>query len=350
MKKNILSSMIIVSSVVLFTACGSNSKPDGGSGAAGGAYGLSISYMSTNYAEAKGFTDHYRVHAADSSGKPVSGLSLDVSIVNGVKEIRGRKLQIQSGGIQSSTPITFYDDNVNFAATNVATGDNLIVIPSSGKTDNSYLGDWGIQSVGSQLGLRGGSFNLENTDGLTYIVGNEQRFLGAGRGRIAIAHIEKVDNQTNTDGFSYFDVVYDTALGGHTVTLGVHTASGERLSGAKIAGLRGGTFFATSSVVPLDGQTHIVRMALGVAPESGGGGGEHLIDVTVVPSSFSVAPESSCRLNIAASEFHTDQSGYVYLAIDTVSSGDSNATTPATSTSTCTVSWAGDNTSIYLEY
>ena len=341
--------MVLASAVLLFTACGSNSKSDRGTGAAGATYGLSISYISTDYQEATGFTDHYRVHAADSSGKPVSGLSLEMSIVNGVKEIRGRKLQIQSGGIQSSTPITFYDNNVNFATTNVVPGDNLIVIPSSGRTDNSYLGDWGIESVDAQLALRGGSFNLENTDGLTYIIGNEERFLGAGRGRIAIAHIEEANARTDADGFSYFNVVYDTALGGHTVTLGVHTASGERLSGAKIAGLRGGTFFAPSVLVPIDGQTHIVPIDLGVAPDASGGGGEPLIDVPIVPSSFSVAPEGSCRINVAESEFHTDQYGRVYLVIETATTGDSNTTTTSAA-ATCEVSWQASNSSIYFEY
>jgi hypothetical protein len=348
MKNNILSTLFLSASITLFTGCGSNSKSDGGSGAAGTTTGLSISYMSTQYQEEKGFIDHYRVHAADSNGKAVSGLSLDMSIINGVKKIRNRKLQLQSGGIESSTPIVFFDSNVNFTQTNIIAGDNLIVIPSSGRTNSSYLGDWNIQSVGAQLALSGGSFNLENTDDLTYIVGNEERFLGSSRGRIAIAHIEEVKRVTNADGFSYFDVVYDTALGGHTVTLGVHT-SGNRLSGAKVAGLRGGTYTGDTITLPIDGYSHTVYMSLGVS--AGNGGGEHLIDVDIVPSSFVVSPEASCRLNRGLSNLHTSAGGYVKLVIDTIGALDSNSTTTSTTAaSLCTVSWTGSNTSIYLEY
>jgi len=326
---------------MLLASCGSNSKADGGSSGVRGQIGLSIVYESTEYDSQRGYVDHYRVHATDANGVAISGLSLKTSIVNGVKKIRNRKLQPNSGGIESSTPIKFFDNGIDFSQTDVRVGDNLIIIPSSGKTNPSYLGDWSITSVGSQLTLAEGSFNLESTNGLTYIIGNEQRYLGsAGRGRIATAHIEVPKGAvTNADGFSYFDVIYDPVLGRHTVTLGVHT-SGDRKSVGKIASLRGGDLSAGTFSFLSTGGTRFVNMTVDIT--FGGAGTEHFIDQLIDPSTIKVDPAKNCYLNYGLSDFHTSGSGVMHLAIDTQL--DINATEPINCTVTAT------DLGTYLEY
>ena len=333
--------VLLVSSLVL-SSCGSNSKADDGSSGVVGSVGLSIAYISTEYDDARGFIDHYRAHATDANGKPISGLSLEKSIINGVKKIRNTELQINTGGIESSTPINFFDSGIDFSQTSVRVGDKLIVVPSSGKTDPSYLGDWTIRSVGASLTLSEGSFNLENTDGLTYIIGNEQRFLGdSGSGRIATAHIETPANTSTTDadGFSYFDVVYDPVLGRHTVTLGVHT-SGDRKSAGKVADLRGGDITAGTFSFVTSGGIHSVYKTVFIT--FGGGASEHFIDQTINPNSIIVEPAKNCRLNSASSDLHTNGGGGIRIVIDTQL--DINATEPLE----CTID--ASNLTTYLEY
>lgn len=355
MKKYIILNFILIVSMIVFSACGSNSKSDGGGVNSPGTVGLSIVYESTEYDEERGFIDHFRVHATDDNGEPISNLKLNMSLINGVKEIRNSKLQHEEGNIQSSTPITFYDEGIDFSQTDVKVGDNLIVIPSSGKTNNAYMGDWTISRVGVDLAFSEGSFNLESTDDLTYIIGNEKRFLGDSRGRVAIAHIEspkgadgaEAQGTTNAEGFTYFDVVYDPILGGHTVTLGVHT-KGNRKSAGQIVGLRGGEFSGEPVTVTSTGQTQFVNMGLSVG--FGGGGAEALIDVSIIPSSFKVEPSESCKLNKSLSNLHANANGNVLLAIDTfVEPVDENATEEPEVVQ-CAISWIGSNTSIYFEY
>ena len=342
MKNKITYTFVLMILSVILSSCGSNSKADGGSSGVLGSVGLSIAYISTAYDDAKGFIDHYRVHATDANGNPISGLSLEKSIINGVKKIRNTELQINTGGIESSTPIKFFDNGIDFSQTGVRVGDNLIVVPSSGKTDSSYLGDWTIRAVGSSLTLAEGSFNLESTDGLTYIIGNEQRYLGdSGSGRIATAHIETPANTatTDSDGFSYFDVVYDPVLGRHTVTLGVHT-SGDRKSAGKVASLRGGDISAETVSFLTAGGAHSIYMTVFI--NFGGGASEYFIDQTINPSSIIVEPPENCRLNIAASDLHTNGGGGINLVIDTQL--DIDATEPVE----CTINASALTT--YLEY
>lgn len=346
MKRKAINSFILATSVLFLTACGSNSKSNTEDGPRGTTT-LSIVYDSTSNNDAGKIVGHYHVHAVDAQGKPMTNLALNLSIVNGVKEIRNQKLQNATGTIESSAPIGFYDAGVNFSQTGVGVGDSLIIVPSSGKTGIEYLGDWKITAVAAGLTLRENSFHLESTSGLTYVIGNEERFLGgtSGRGEIAVAHIESVENNTTDDnGFTYFDIVFDPTLAGHTVTVGVHT-DGNRIGIGKVIGLRAAEFFGGPVTVPNSGGIQYVTMTLGIDP--GNGGTEHLIGVNIVPSSFSVEPAKDCSLNYDASDFHTDGGGSVLLAINTGGSGNSTTTDEAT---VCTIEWAGGITSIYLEY
>ena len=345
MKRKTINSFILATSVLFLTACGSDSKSNTEDGPRG-TTALSIVYDSTSNNDEGKIVGHYHVHAVDEQGKPMTNLALNLSIVNGVKEIRNQKLQNATGTIESSAPIGFYDGGVNFAQTGVGVGDSLIIVPSSGKTGIEYLGDWKITAVGAGLTLRENSFHLESTGGLTYVIGNEERFLGgtSGRGQVAVAHIESVKNTTDSNGFTYFDIVFDPVLAGHTVTVGAHT-DGNRMGVGKVIGLRAAEFFGGPVTVPNSGGIQYATMTLGIDP--GNGATEHLVDVDIAASSFSVEPAKDCSLNYDASDLHTDAGGRVYLAINTAASTAGSDTDEA---SVCTVKWAGGITSIYLEY
>ena len=353
-KKTIIYSVSVLIAAIMFTACGSDSKANGRD-IAPGTTALSIVYASTEESGGK-IVGHYRVHAVDDNGNPLSGLKLKMSLVNGVKQIRNQKLQRGTGNILSATPIRFNDVGINFANTDIKVGDSLIILPSAGKTGVDYLGDWTISNIGSELELKENSYNLETTLNTTYIIGNEERLLGGNnsdRGTVAVAHIQDVNNTftTNEKGFTFFDIVFDPVLAGHTVTVGVHTIKGTRLGAAKVIGLRGAEFIGSEITVENTGKTYIIPMTLSIDP--GNGGTEHLIDVDVNPRSFKVEPIDSCKLNFDQSDFHTDSAGRVKLAIETkgkVESTDKNGTKTSTGADACTVKWDGGITSTYLEY
>ena len=212
-----------------------------------------------------------------------------------------------------------------------------------------------IAHSGEVLELEEQSYYLETTENLTYIIGNEKRLLGGedtNRGTMAIAHIEDANNTsvTDDDGYTFFDIVFDPVLAGHTVTVGVHTLNGTRLGTAKVIGLRGADFVGSEISVPNTGSMVKVPMTLAIDPENGGT--EHFIDVDVNPMSFKVEPVDSCKLNLNESNFHTDSAGRVILAIETKGKValDENTTTSSTGSDTCTVTWDGGISSTYLEY
>jgi len=340
MKKKYIYGMVVAASMLLFSGCGSDSKSNAGDLPQSQIRtSLSIVYVSTEYDENKGMVGYYRVHAVDQNNNPISGLALSISIINGVKKIGGTAVQYGTGTIATTEPISFSDYRIPFSQTGVAPGDTLMVLPSANRTDGAYLGDWEITNVGTELTLANRAFNLESTDGLTYIVGNAQRLLGRD---IAVAHILDGNSTGVTDekGFTNFSVVFDPKLAGHTVVIGAHT-SGNRKGIASIESLRWDTYVGETVTVPQDGRTHTASMTLGIDP--GNGGTEHLIDVDIVPSSFSLEPVEKCTLS-SSSDLHTDAGGRVNLVINTV------ADVNATEVGTCTVTWNGSNASIYLEY
>jgi len=354
MREN-LQNVLWVAVVLILTACGSDSKSNA-EDIAPGTTALSIVYESTTEKAGK-MIGHYHVHAVDDNGKAMSGLKLKMSLINGVKEIRNQKLQRAVGNILSTTPISFHDNGVSFAQTGISVGDALIVLPSSGKTGISYLGDWTIASVGTDLTLKENSYHLETTENLTYIIGNEERLLGGSngnRGILTVAHIQKQDTNstftTDKNGFTYFDVVFDPVLAGHTVTLGVHT-SGNRMGTSKVVGLRAAEFMAAEITIPNTGATVTVPMTLQISPKDSGT--EHLIDIEVNPRSFKVEPLESCQLNLNRSNFHTDAGGRVILVVETkgtVDTVDKNGTTSTSGAESCTIKWDGGISSLALEY
>ena len=347
-------SLLAGSTMLLLSGCGSDNKANSNDAVGGhneqGA--LSIVYESTSTDPASGkMIAHYHVHAVDENGNPVSGLPLKVSLVNGVRELRGQKVQHDTGSIRSTRPISFHDDGIDFSQTSVRKGDTLIVIPSPGKTGKDYLGDWTIVEKGHDLGLRERSYGLESTNGLTYIIGNEQRWLA---GRIsAVAHVQgrgrndTNSTSTNNQGFTYFDIVFDPVLAGHTATVGVHT-EGNRMGGAKVIALRGGKFVAPDVKVPVTGKTEYAIMRIQIDPGNSMGT-ENLIGIRLVPTSFTAEPLTNCRINYQLSDFVTDRNGAVKIAVDTFATTDSNSS-KTKSASECTIKWNAGAGSLYYEY
>ena len=347
MKRKYIYGMILSASMLLFSGCGSDSKSNAGDLPESQIRtSLSIVYVSTEYDANKGMVGHYRVHAVDQNDNPISGLALSMSIINGVKKIGGVAVQYGTGTISTTEPISFSDYRIPFSQIGVEAGDTLMVLPSVSRTEASYLGDWQITNVGTNLTLANRAFNLESTDGLTYIIGNEKRFLGRD---IAVAHILDGNSSSVTDekGFTNFSVVFDPKLAGHTVVLGAHT-SGNRKGIAEIVGLRWNNFGGSTVTVPRDGRTHTAYMTLAITNEDGTAL-EHLYDVDIVPASFSVEPVDKCELS-SRSNFHTDAGGRVTLIINTTADTNATADSNTTEASTCTVTWNGSNSSIYLEY
>jgi hypothetical protein len=342
MKRNIIYGVILPVLTLLLFGCGSNSKVDADVGVQNSA-SLSIVYESTSYDPTKGIIARYHVHAVDENANPIVGLNVQLSLINGVKEIRGTKLQYGTGNILSSTPITFGDNFVNFAKSDVSINDTLIILPTSSKRDNSYIGGWLISGIDSMLTLSGRSLHLESTTDLNYIIGNDERFLGR---QLAVAHVEKpgedttgvVTDVTDSKGYAYFDVVFDPILAGHTVTLAAQT-DGNRMAVASVEALRWNTYVGETITVPNSGGRELTSMGLSILIE---GTTENLIDLDIVPSSFIIEPSANCSLNAGASNLHTNAYGNVLLAINT----DGNVT----ATENCTVSWEGQASSMYYEY
>ncbi len=310
-----------------------NDNPGGG-----GASTISLTYAGTEKG-AGVYIDEYRVHAVDiKSNQPIVGMAITASLVNDVKVQQAHAL---SGSILNTIPVGFDDVTINYLNAGVGTNDNLIIIPSSGKTDPAYIGGWTISDVAANhLTFTEEYSNGISAQGLNYIVGSERRLLGR---KIGVADVTYSADTPLTDeeGYTSLFVVYDTILAGHTITLEVHgDYSGNRVGIGQVVSLRGDEFSAAEVTTKNNGGLKQVPMLLTI-----GGGIEHLIDVDIVPSSIIVEPLPHCILNEGASDFHTDNSGQISIAVNT----DGN-TSETGGVDICTVNWIGGAGSIYLEY
>jgi len=235
MKRNIgLFASAVVASFVL-SACGSNDKPDGNIVTDGNAAMSILQEGEVKFDIERGCMKLFVVHAVDGNGNPIPGLTVDANVIINVKA-RGAL-----GTIQTTAPLTLTDGSKNFESAHVNAGDKLIILPTSQRHDISYLGDWKIHAVeGNTLKLNGVAYNLETTDQINYVVGNEATYV-PGYGS-AVAHVEQRDENgttarvTNDDGYAYFDVVYDLSLVGHIAIVGAHNGDGYRM-GAAVSGV-----------------------------------------------------------------------------------------------------------------
>ena len=244
MKQNIVRKVVItflgLSAVWLFEGCGSNSKVDGGIGRTGES-GLSI----TPEIRAQGTSEcveKFIIHGVDGNGNPIPDLSVKSNIVVNVKA-QG------SGVIKTESPIRFEDPVMNFNIRGVGLGDKLMIIPTANRHDPSYLGDWKVHAAsGGSLTLENAAYNLETTDSLFYVVGNEKKFVESiyatetktvkdgnktktitrntaiPAHAYGVAHIRNNEQNVTSvdDGFAYITVDYDVELSGQQFVLGVH--------------------------------------------------------------------------------------------------------------------------------
>jgi len=245
MKKIIMSSFFASLSLFLLTACGSNTRP-GGEDLSPSQSGLSLSISCAQYGSTDTTTDEAVstggdtiptvarkaicvVHTVDGNGEPVSGVTYNPSVVVNVKASSGG-----TGNILSTEPITFTDNNINFTTINVQPNDKLIVFPSATTTDPSYLGNWKVRAVnGSTLTLDNIAYNLETTEGLTFVVGNETAYGTYGSGSAHIEYPREQPIEDEAKGEFVFYVVYDPSLIGEAIYIGAST-SGNR-AGAALA-------------------------------------------------------------------------------------------------------------------
>jgi len=243
MKKASKSIFLLGVSLFLLTACGSNSKQNASDSPAS-SRGVTLSMAcfedkNTKVDSGMALVANCYVHSVDGNSKPVTGLKFNVTLVNNLKfSSQG------TGNILATNPTTFTDDVTIFSnpILNIAPTDNLIILPTAATTDPSYLGNWEIGAViNNELTLTNRAINLETAEDLSYVIGNETRY---GLGTSASAHIVYPENttgnndagttsttETNTDGFFFFDVVYDPSLRGETLFIGAHT-SGNRMGTA----------------------------------------------------------------------------------------------------------------------
>ena len=142
---------------------------------------LSISYLTSECDASRGIIGHYAIHAVDRFSRvPVVDIPVRVSLVNGITLINNEKVQEAKGHIFYENPadptsvINFSDGAANFSQSGVKEGDNLIIFPSQGRTDASYIGGWDIKAVSDILTLNEQYTNLVQDNTLTYLIGNEE--------------------------------------------------------------------------------------------------------------------------------------------------------------------------------
>jgi hypothetical protein len=302
---------------------------------------LSISYLTTT-CDKRGIIEHYNVHAADPySREPIVGMDVEFSLINGVTVLNGRKVQRGSGTISNGSPITFKDNKANFS-TNVTAADNLIIMPTEGNSEISYMGGWSIDSASKELQLNGTYNNIQTTNNLTYIIGNEQRLLGGKDGTIGIetvAHVQAVDATTDSSGFAYFDIVLDPALGGHTVVVEAHgDENGKRFGISKKEFLRASDFIATPVVISNTGGEGNVAMSPTIVP--GCVGKQHLREVPTY--NYKIEPSDHCFIDYSQSDTYANSNGIVSIYVIT----DGNTT----AAKDCTLTWKGGAGSLSAEY
>jgi hypothetical protein len=232
MKKNILYTVLLSSFALIVSACGTNSKSDGAA-STGGTNASDIVPSITCFYDPDAdegpvkYVLYCYVHTVDSNSNPINGLEYKVSVITNVKTSN------TNGTILTTEPITFSDDAQTFVQSNIMATDTLIVLPTEDTTDVSYLGNWQISSVNSNtnITLQERAFNLETTEGLSYVIGSETRY---DLGGTASAHIEYSDgnstlNSVSDEGLFYFNLVFDAQLTDQTIILGAY--SGENRIG-----------------------------------------------------------------------------------------------------------------------
>ena len=226
MQRKIIYSFILAVSLLLLTACGSDSKANAGD-LPPSEQGLAAEISCTVAdEETSPIIARCYVHTVDGNSDPVSGLTYEITLIN---DYRAKSFG-ETGNILTETPVRFTDYSQNFVQDGVKISDNLIVFPVANAYDPSYLGGWNIASVDyTSLTFRGDNFsyNLETTEGLSYVIGNASGISV----QEASEDIDTDDTVRDLEGFYYFDLVYNHDLKDSVVYIGAHT-TGNRVGTA----------------------------------------------------------------------------------------------------------------------
>ena len=196
---------------------------------AGEIFSMSIFHNKNSFDPNTGLhEDYYTIHAVDTYGNPVSaGTALHPSLINQPKSA----LVVGTGSIE--TPNKFKDTNFS----GVTDTDRVIVLPSIGKIDKLYLGDWTIDNVSNTELTFKETFSGTNTSGLTYIVGNSKRIIVRNNiQQVAAADISSPSGSYITDskGNAQFVVKYDPVLKGEYFYLAANADSNGRRIGTSL--------------------------------------------------------------------------------------------------------------------
>ena len=309
--------------------------------------------------------NYYAVHAVNEDGnRPVIGLPITMTLINGVKTLNGSKLKVGMGAIKSGDNIQFMDTSVNFIAEDIEDRDKLIIIPSERKIDPSYLGGWNIDAVYEHtLDLNGMYSNIKDEERLSYLIGNERRLLGR---NIVVADVQAIDLESITDeyGMAYFKVTYDPEMIGHTITLEAHSKNENRVGISRIvkpvAYTRIMDFKSKGREVENSGSDEIALVKLYIAVDTAvyrvPGLSDTdtinlypLIDLDIDPNSFFVNSDDNstlhCTIDKEKSDFHVSENGSVSLVIQT----DGN-TSSTGGVDTCSVVWEGSEEALGYDY
>jgi len=311
--------------------------------------------------------NYYAVHAVNEDGnRPVIGLPITMTLINGVKKLNGNRLKVGTGAIKEGEHIQFMDTSVNFVNADIEDSDKLIIIPSEGKIDPSYLGGWNIDAVYEHtLDLNGMYSNIKEEERLSYLIGNERRLLGR---NIVVADVQAIDLESITDeyGMAYFKVTYDPEMVGHTITLEAHTKNEKRVGISRIvkpvAYSRIMGFKSKGRAVENSGSDEMtfVKLYIGVDTSAQARPGPlnedadttnlyPLADLDIDPNSFRMKPDDNstvhCSIDREKSDFHVSIEGSVALVIQT----DGN-TSKTGGVDTCSVVWDGSEEALGYDY
>ena len=288
------------------------------------------------------FENYYTVHAVDKYNNPANaGINLHPSAING-KVVPSNNIIPTAGIMVPGTGVsdTFRDNSSPFGQVNIS--DILTIIPSSSKNNNSYLGSWSISTKTSNVLTLIEDYigNLET--GLSYIVGNSNRYInGYGIATIDIKS-STGDYKTDANGNTEFVVSFDPILAGHTFVLSASAYDVNRTGVAMVTSLRWDTYKTTSVKIANQIGNFIdknVTLSLGIDT-----GIEPLVGLRIAPQSI-VSSDAACDLNTSKNNVNnltTNSNGDITVIITTGLG--------ASQVSECVISWSKSPSSIGREY
>lgn len=189
---------------------------------------ISIVYKDTSY-ESPFFYDTYIIHAVDKYGNPAKeGSTIYLGAVNGLtKDANGNELYVKNGGKISrglrGALFNLTDPSYDFS--NVMYHDSVIVLSQENKTNPLYLGGWIVDNVKNNSTLEFSKpYTGKDTDGLTFVVGNEKRYDICEK-QVKLIDFDSDDNTytLNTGGMKEIRLRYPSYMVGKDVYLYVNS-------------------------------------------------------------------------------------------------------------------------------